>query len=150
MVKNQPANARHVRDMSSIPGSGRSPAGGHGNLLQYSCLENPMDRGVWWATVQGITQSWTRLKQLSMHTHVYIWFPGWLSGKEPSCQCKRCKGCKSNPWVRKIPWRMKWQPTPLFLSGEAHGQRSLVSYSLWGCKRVERDLTNKCQQYIYT
>ena len=55
-VKNQPANA-DVRDAGSIPGLGRSPAGGHSNPLQYSCLENPMDRGVWWATVHGITES---------------------------------------------------------------------------------------------
>ena len=48
VVKNSPANAGDVKDMSSIPGSGRSPGGGHSNALQYSCLENPMDRGVWW------------------------------------------------------------------------------------------------------
>jgi len=54
-----------VRDAGSTPGSGRSPGGGHGNPLQYSCLENPMDRGAWRATVYGITKSQTRLKQLS-------------------------------------------------------------------------------------
>ena len=59
MVKNQAANAGDVRDMGSIPGSGRSPEGGHGNPLQYSCLENPMDRGGWQATVHGVTKSWT-------------------------------------------------------------------------------------------
>ena len=53
-----PANAR---DTSSIPGSGRSPGGGHGNTRQYSYLENPMDRGAWWATVHGVTKSRTRL-----------------------------------------------------------------------------------------
>ena len=51
VVKNPPANAGDIRDMGSIPGSGRSPGEGHGNPLQYSCLENPMDRGAWWATV---------------------------------------------------------------------------------------------------
>ena len=51
MVKNLPINAGDIRDVDSIPGSGRSPAGGHGNPLQYSCLENTMDRGTWWATV---------------------------------------------------------------------------------------------------
>ena len=60
-------NAGDARDMSSIPGSGRSP-GGHGNPLQYSCLENPMDRGAWRATVRGITKSQTGLKQLNSHT----------------------------------------------------------------------------------
>ena len=51
----------NARDPGSLPGSGRSPGGGHGNPLQYSCLENPMDRGAWWATVHGVTKSWTRL-----------------------------------------------------------------------------------------
>ena len=52
----------------SIPGSGRALGGGHGNPFQYSCLENPMDRGAWWTTVHGVTKSQTRLKQLSMYT----------------------------------------------------------------------------------
>ena len=56
MVKNPPANARDARDVGSIPGSGRSPGGENGNPFQYSCLENPMDRGAWWATVHGVTR----------------------------------------------------------------------------------------------
>ena len=52
MVKNSPGNEGDIRVMGSVPGSGRSPGGGHGNPLQYSCLENPMERGTWWATVQ--------------------------------------------------------------------------------------------------
>ena len=59
VVKNPPANAGDVRDLGSIPGSGRSPGGGHGNPLQYSCLENPMDRGVCRATVYGVIKNWT-------------------------------------------------------------------------------------------
>ena len=59
VVKNPPANAE---DMGLIPGSGRSPEGGHGNPLQYSCLENPMDRGAWGATVHGVAKSQTQLK----------------------------------------------------------------------------------------
>ena len=62
VVKNPPANAGDVRDASSIPGLGRSPGEGHGNPLQYSCLENPMDRGAWWDTVHGVAKSQTRLK----------------------------------------------------------------------------------------
>ena len=54
VVKNLPANARDGTDESSVPGSGRSSAGGHGNLFQYSCLENPMDRGAWWAVSTGL------------------------------------------------------------------------------------------------
>ena len=60
------------------------------------------------------------------------WLPGFYS-KEPICQCKNHKRQAFNPWVRKIPWRGKWQPTPVFLPREFHGQRSLVGYSPWGC-----------------
>jgi len=62
VVKNLPANAEDARDVVSIPGSGGSPGGGHGHALQYSCLENPMDRGAWRATVHGVTKSQIRLK----------------------------------------------------------------------------------------
>ena len=57
MVKNPPANAGHIRNMGLIPGTGRSPRGGHGNPLQYSSLEDPMGRGAWWATVQRVAES---------------------------------------------------------------------------------------------
>ena len=57
VIKNLPANAGDIRDADSIAGLGRSPAGGHGNPLQYSCLENPMGRGDWWATVREVTES---------------------------------------------------------------------------------------------
>ena len=66
MVKNLPANAGHIRDVGSIPGQGRSPGEGNGNPLQYSRLENPMDKEAWRATVHGVTKSRT---QLGMHTH---------------------------------------------------------------------------------
>ena len=56
MVKNPPENAGNAADVGSVPGSGRSPGEGNGNPLQYSCLENPMDRGAWWATVHGVTR----------------------------------------------------------------------------------------------
>ena len=69
MVKKLPAKAGDIRDAGSIPGSGRSSGGGHGNPLQYSCLENPMNRQAWRATVHEVAKSQTRLKQLSMHTH---------------------------------------------------------------------------------
>ena len=67
VVRNPPTNAGYIIDMGSVPALGRSPGGGNGNPLQYSCLENPMDRGAWWATVHGVAKSWTRLKQLSTH-----------------------------------------------------------------------------------
>ena len=59
VVKNVPANAGDIIDTGSTPGLGRSPEGGHGNPLQDSCLENPMDRGAWRGTVHGVTKSWT-------------------------------------------------------------------------------------------
>ena len=73
--------------------------------------------------------------------------PRWLSIKEYACHSKRCG---FNLWVRKIPWRRKWQPTPVFLPGESHGQRSLMGYSPWGCRRVRHDLvTEQKQQKIH-
>ena len=59
VVKNTPANAGDTRETGLIPGSGRSPGGGHGSPHQYSCLDNPTDRGAWQATVHGVTKSWT-------------------------------------------------------------------------------------------
>ena len=63
-------------------------------------------------------------------------FPGGTSGKEPTCQCRRCKWLRFHPFVRKIPWRRAWQPTPVFLPGESHGQRGLVGYSPLGHKEL--------------
>ena len=65
VVKNPLAKAGDIRDEGLILGSGRAPGRGHGNPLQYSSLENPMDRGAWWATVHGVAKSWTERKQLS-------------------------------------------------------------------------------------
>ena len=69
VVKNLPANAGDVTDAGSILGSERSPGGGNGNALQYSCLENPMGRGAWGATVHRVAKSQTRLKQFDTHIH---------------------------------------------------------------------------------
>ena len=64
-------------------------------------------------------------------------FPGGASGKEPTCQCTRCETRWLNPRIRKIPRRRAWQPTPVFLPRESHGQRSLVGYSPWGHKELD-------------
>ena len=64
-------------------------------------------------------------------------FPGGACGKEPTCQRRRLKRLEFNPWVEKIPGRRAWQPTPVFLPGKPHGQRSLVGYSPWGCKELD-------------
>ena len=91
VVKNLPENAG---DMGSIPGSGRSAEGGHGNPLQSSCLENPMDRGAWWATVHRVTQSDTT-EQLTMHRK-------WLKIRN------RIGSFKKRTLVRGTMWSMKW------------------------------------------
>ena len=62
----------------------------------------------------------------------------WVSGKESTCQCRRHGRCGFYPWVGKIPWRKKWQFTPVFLPGKFHGQRSQAGYSAWGCKESDR------------
>ena len=73
MVKNLPASAGDMRDMGSIPGSGRPTGRGNGNLLQYSCLKNPMERGAQWATVHGVAKSQTQLSMYALlrweHAH---------------------------------------------------------------------------------
>ena len=61
-------------------------------------------------------------------------FPRWLSGKESACQCRRHKRHEFDPGVRNIPWRRKWQSTPVSLSGKSHGERNLAGYSPWSCK----------------
>ena len=77
-----------------------------------------------------------------LYSMLGIRLPWWLSGKEQAYQCRRHR---CDPWVRKIPWRRKWQPSLVFFPGESHEQRSLVGYSLWGCKRVRQDLATKQQ-----
>ena len=68
-------------------------------------------------------------------------FPGGASDKESTCRGRRCKKPGFDPWVGKIPWNRKWQPTAVFLLGKFHGKRSLVVYSPWGCK--ESDTTEQ-------
>ena len=70
-VKNPPANVGDTRDADSIPGTGRSPGGGHGNPLQYSYLKNPTDREAWRATVHEAAKSWTRLSE-SIQNILYL------------------------------------------------------------------------------
>ena len=77
------------------------------------------------------------------------WLPWWLSGKEFTCQCRRHR---LDPWVRKMPWRRKWQHTPVFLPGKSHEQRSLVGYSPCGCERVghNNSTTERCTKMWLT
>ena len=78
VVKNPPANAGDARETGSIPGLGRSSEVQNGNLLQYSCLENSMDRGAWWATVHGVAKSQIRLNTHTYHSNFLAYFPGVL------------------------------------------------------------------------
>ena len=88
------------------------------------------DREAWHATVHGVARSqaqlgdWTTTTLLILRGSQVV-----LSDKEPACQCRRHKRCGFNSWVRKIPWRRVWQPTPAFFLGESHGQRSLTGYA---------------------
>ena len=97
-----------------IPGLGRSAGEGKGYPLQYSGLEKSMD------CIMG--------------------FPVGARNKEPSCQCWRCKRHRFDSCFGKTPWRRKWQPMPVCLSGESHGQRSLVGY-IYPWDRKESDMT---------
>ena len=77
----------------------------------------------------------------------YYGFPHDASGKESACQYRRCKSPEFYPWVSKIPWRKKWQPTPVFLTGESYGQRSLAGYGPQSCKELDttKQLSNWAQ-----
>ena len=74
LVKNPPANAGDTGDTGSTPGLGRSPGGGNSNLLQYSCLENSMDRGAWWATVHEVAKSQTQLRDFHLIVICFLLF----------------------------------------------------------------------------
>ena len=138
MVKNLPANAAHIRDSGLIPGSGRPPGGGHSNPLQYSCLENPMDGGAWWATVQRVTKSQTRLKQLSTHSHIH--------GDTTLRASHVAQTIKNLPAMQETQVPTLGQEAPMekgmvthssILDGEFHGQRSLACYRPWVCKESD-------------
>jgi len=82
---------------------------------------------------------------LAAAAEIQLGLPRWHSHKEAACQCRRFRRQGFDPWVGKSPWRRKWQPTPVFLLGEFHGQRSLVGYSPWGHKQLDttEQLNNK-------
>ena len=103
VVKNPPASAAVVRDAGLIPGLGRSPGGGHGNLVQCSCLQNLMDRGAWWVTVHRVTESRILLRRLrcthaeySVKMHVTFIFTG---KPKSSCDSLYCDIC----WITTGP-----------------------------------------------
>ena len=135
------------RDVSSIPGSGRFPGGGNGNPLQYSCLENPMDRGAWWATVHRVTKSQIWLNQ--QHTHTCTWFyelllfeellifvsnPGGSDGKVSACHAG---DPGSIPESGRSPGEGNGNPLQHSCLEKSHGWRNLIGYSPWGRKELD-------------
>ena len=132
-------SACNAGDLGLTSGLGRSPGGGNGNPLQYSCLEDPMDRGAWRATVHRIAGVGHNLATKPLPPLSYWASQVALLVKNPPATAGRRKRLGFDPWAGKIPWRRKWQPTPVYLPGEFHGQRSLAGYSPW-C-REESDTT---------
>ena len=165
MVNTLPANAGDARD-TWIPESERSPGVGIGNLLQYSCLENSLDRGTWWATYSSRgckrvrhdcvhscmhgDQRKIRIcykeeveKAMSPHSSTLAWKIPWV--EEPGGLQSMGSLRVRHDWATSLSlftfmhWRRKWQPTPVFLPGESQGWGSLVGCRLWG--HTESDTT---------
>ena len=111
---------------------------GNGNPLQYSCLENPRDSRAWWAAVCGVTQSRTRLKRLSSSSEASM-YPSQTAQTPHHILVLNASKRRTYYDFSFMPWRRKWQPTPVFLPGESQGQRSLVGCRLWG--HTESDIT---------
>ena len=111
------ASACNEEDLGTIPGSGRSPGKGNGNPLQYSCLENPMDGGAWWATVHRVAKNWT-----------------WLSNFTLSYDTNQFLEGTKKIWHRhhSLEHLTSDEPTPVFLPGESQGWGSLVGCHPWG------------------
>ena len=112
VIKNPPANAGDIRDVGLIPGSGRSLEGGHSNPLQYSCLENPMDRGAWWATVHGVTKSQTRLSDYHFHflmTNLDSILKS-ITLLTKVCTVKSYGFFSSHVWIWKLDHKEGWVP----------------------------------------
>ena len=112
-------------DLGSISGLGRSLGGGPGNPLHYSCLENPHGQRNMAGYSPWSCQQLDMTEQLSTAQH------------------------RINPWVRKIPWRRKWQSTPVFLPGESQGRGRLVGCRLWGHTESDTTETTQQQQHYY-
>ena len=103
------------------------------------------DREAWHAAVHGLTKNWTHFSDWTITKRIYRINKGSLGSGSPggsdSKVCLQCEKHRFNPWVRKIPWRRRWQPTPVFLPGKSHGWRSPAGYSPWS--RKESDTTER-------
>ena len=132
VIKNPPANAGDIRDVGPIPGSGRSPGGGHDNLLQHSCLENPMDRGAWRVTVHTVAKSRAWLKWLSMHPRKItklmvedlrvslnpVWTPASVSSSlftMSEAHTHSVGTCSVGTHrITRFPYAISWNPSPVW------------------------------------
>ena len=113
------------------------------NINYFSTVCNSNDEVELLGSIQANSLSMS--SWVNLFLKMYMGFPGGASGKEPACRCRRHKRRGFNPWVGKIPWRRAWQPIPVFLPIDSHGQRSLAGYSLWGCK--ESNTTEASEHY---
>ena len=114
-----------------------------GMATHFSILAWRIPRTAWWATVhrvQRVRHNWSDLAAVAPAL-VLFWAPQVIQWLRIHLQCRRCRRHRFDPWVGKIPWRRKWQPTPVFLPGKFPGQRSLVGYSSWG--HTEPDTTEQ-------
>ena len=125
-------SARNAGDLASIPGSGRCPGEGNGNPLQYSCLENPMDRGAWWATVHGVTRVGHNLA--TKPPPLEISSPGGSDGKESA---RNAGDLALITNLGGSPGEENGNPLQYSCLENPHGQRSLVGCSPWGCKELD-------------
>ena len=144
--------------MGSIPGSGRSTGGGHSNPLQHSCLENPMDRGAWRATVHRVAKSWTRLKQLSMHAHTlppmpnhqiyhYIGLPwGLMVNNSPA----NTGDVGSTPGSGTSPGEGNGNPFQYFCLGNPVDRGAWQALVHGGHQKIRHDLAAKQWQHAAT
>ena len=134
-------SAYDARDLGLIPGLGISPEEGNGYPLQYSCLENCLDRGAWWATVNGVAMSQTQLNDSFTHTHTHtrifrVGFPWWLSGKDPPSN----SGDGSLiPGSGRSPGGGNGNLLQYSCLGNPSNRRSLPDYCLWGLKRLRHN-----------
>ena len=114
VVKNLPANAEDLRDSGSIPRLGRSPGERQSNPLQHSCLENPMGRVTWWATIHRVAKSQTQLSSHThthTHTHTELWLPPWSPCYYITCTHTAEKCCVSSlcDYGLELSWGTKWR-----------------------------------------
>ena len=111
------------------------------DLFPTSTPESQPSKSTQSTELSSLCQLYSRLPLAIWFTRGSVYMSRGASGKEPACQCRRCKRHRFDPWVREISWRRAWQPIPVFLPGEFHGQRSLVAYS--PRDRKETDMTKR-------